>query len=129
MHLEDISVRDVYLPSFDVGATLIPREHGAFPGASLYFHIDKIEVHLSTDILNQLLVVQSSFVKVRACLPISCKLHISVYWMLYCFLNRSWMKQLPFWEKSDTLSLSEGRLRQRRLHLRSSLVLLSPLMY
>jgi hypothetical protein len=63
VHLEDISVRDVYLPSFDVGATLIPREHGAFPGASLYFHIDKIEVHLSTDILNQLLVVQSSFVK------------------------------------------------------------------
>ena len=42
----------------------MPREKELLPLISLDLSINKIDLHLSTEILNQLLVVQSSFVKV-----------------------------------------------------------------
>ena len=62
--LEDIPVRNVNLPSFEVSTLLVPREKELLPLISLDLSINKIDLHLSTEILNQLLVVQSSFVKV-----------------------------------------------------------------
>lgn len=62
--MEDIPVRNVNLPSFEVSTSLVPREKEMLPSISLALSINKIDLHLSTEILNQLLVVQSSFVKV-----------------------------------------------------------------
>lgn len=62
--MEDIPVRNVNLPSFEVSTLLVPREKELLPLISLDLSINKIDLHLSTEILNQLLVVQSSFVKV-----------------------------------------------------------------
>lgn len=62
--LEDIPVRNVNLPSFEVSTLLAPREKEMLPSISLDLSVNKIDLHLSTEILNQLLVVQSSFVKV-----------------------------------------------------------------
>ena len=94
--MEDISVRDVYLPSFDVGATFAPREHGALPTASLYLHINKVEIHLSTDIVNQLLVVQSSFVKVHRFLIYVLQVYgiidIRMYTLYLCMYVRKCMQ-------------------------------------
>lgn len=43
---------------------LAPREKEMLPSISLVLSVNKIDLHLSTEILNQILVVQSSFVKV-----------------------------------------------------------------
>lgn len=66
MHKDELALGNIPLPPIYLGGTLFPPTSVvSHPSLDLELMIKEINVDLTTDVLNQLLVVQIAFIKVK----------------------------------------------------------------
>ena len=66
MPKDELALRKIPIPSIYIGGTLLPSTIAVpDPSLDLELMIKEVNIYLTTDVLNQLLVVQIAFIKVK----------------------------------------------------------------
>jgi len=75
----ELSLRSLTLPYLCLQGNLRQSKKKKLPQLTVDLFVRKLNIDLTTDILNQLLVVQNTFIKV--CVLISVGVHVHLFWL------------------------------------------------
>lgn len=64
-HKDELSLRYVALPTVVLTGDIRTSRHAKLPRVSLELTVKQLSIDLTTDVLNQVLILQNSFIKVR----------------------------------------------------------------
>lgn len=66
-----MSLRPIPLPVVTLEGSIVPQPYSRLPSITLEMAVKQVAIDVTTDVLNQLLILQSAFIKVRVIFTLS----------------------------------------------------------
>ena len=86
-----MSLRPIPLPVVTLDGSIVPQPYSRLPSITLEMAVKQVAIDVTTDVLNQLLILQSAFIKVRV-------IFITyVYYIFACNMSNGTIKFLISW--------------------------------
>ena len=83
-HKDELSLRHIPLPTVSLKGEVRSRKHTRLPSVSAELAVKQVNVDVTTDVLNQLLILQNTFIKVGHMRQLT----LSSVWHAWCCESR-----------------------------------------